>query len=88
MARALPVVATAIGGIPAFLRGGAGVVVPVGDPEALAGALAELSRDPARLAELSRRALEGAREVLPETQLDAFCARLIEAYPRLGSPSQ
>jgi phosphatidyl-myo-inositol dimannoside synthase len=84
MARALPVVATAIGGIPAFLRGGEGVVVPVGDPDALAAALAELSRDPGRLAELSRRALERARRVLPETQLGEFCARLLEAYPSLG----
>jgi phosphatidyl-myo-inositol dimannoside synthase len=87
MARALPVVATAIGGIPAFLRGGEGVVVPVGDPAALAAALAELSRDPARLAELSRLALDRARKVLPETQLGEFCARLLEAYPRLGSRS-
>ncbi|MDQ6777811.1 MAG: glycosyltransferase family 4 protein [Actinomycetota bacterium] len=88
MARALPVVATAIGGIPAFLRGGGGVVLPVGDPGALAVALTELSRDPARLAELSRRALEKAKRVLPETQLREFCARLVDAYPRLGSRSQ
>ncbi|HWF49003.1 MAG TPA: glycosyltransferase [Solirubrobacteraceae bacterium] len=87
MARALPVVATAIGGIPAFLRGGEGVVVPVGDPEALAAALAELSRDPARLADLSGRALDRARKVLPDAQLGEFCARLLDAYPRLGSRS-
>ncbi|HWF73612.1 MAG TPA: glycosyltransferase [Solirubrobacteraceae bacterium] len=87
MARAVPVVATAIGGIPAFLRGGEGVVVPVGDPGALAAALAELARDPARLAELSVRALERARRVLPEAQLGEFSARLVEAYPILGSRS-
>jgi glycosyltransferase involved in cell wall biosynthesis len=83
MARALPVVATAIGGIPAFLHGDRGIVVPVGDPDALAAAVAELGRDPARLAELSARALERARQVLPEAQLGAFCARLLEAYPSL-----
>jgi glycosyltransferase involved in cell wall biosynthesis len=83
MARALPVVATAVGGIPGLLGGGAGVVVPVGDPGALASALAELTRDSRRGVELSRRALDTARRMRPETQLAEFCARLLEAYPTL-----
>ncbi len=85
MARALPVVATAVGGIPAFLAGDGGVVVPVGDPLALATALAQLNADERRLAQLSRHALETARRVRPEVQLDEFCHRLSDAYPTLST---
>ena len=43
----LPIVSTQVGGIPSLLDGGKeGVLVPQGDPWALAGAVAELARDP------------------------------------------
>jgi glycosyltransferase involved in cell wall biosynthesis len=49
----LPCVATNISGIPELIEDGTtGVLVPSGDPPALARALAELIRDPARRAEL------------------------------------
>ncbi|MDQ6805765.1 MAG: glycosyltransferase family 4 protein [Actinomycetota bacterium] len=88
MARALPVVATAVGGIPALLGDGGGVVVPIGDPEALAAALTELTHDPARSTELSSRSLATARRMRPDAQLAEFCARIATVYPALaaGSP--
>ncbi|HYV86640.1 MAG TPA: glycosyltransferase [Patescibacteria group bacterium] len=47
MVMAIPVVATAVGGVPDLLEEGrAGLLVPPGDPVALAGALARLVDDP------------------------------------------
>ena len=85
MARATPVVATAVGGLPAFLSNGGGVVVPVGDPATLAAELAQVLHDSHRLAQLSMGALEIARRVHPDAQLDEFCTRLVEVYPSLDA---
>ena len=60
MAAGLPVVATDVGAVREML-GAAGVVVPPGDAEALAGALDELHGDPARRAALGEAARERAR---------------------------
>jgi glycosyltransferase involved in cell wall biosynthesis len=49
MAAGLPVVATAVGGVPDLVENGVtGLLVSPGDPEALGGALLALSRDPQR----------------------------------------
>ncbi len=85
MARALPVVATAIGGIPAFVGDGTGIVVPVGDPGALARALDALAHDPSRRASLSALALEKARRVQPDAQLAQLLSYLSDAYPALAA---
>jgi glycosyltransferase involved in cell wall biosynthesis len=54
MAAGLPVIATAIGGIPEILEGGrAGILVPPKDVDALAKAIVELARDEKKRAELS-----------------------------------
>lgn len=59
MAAGLPVVATPVGDVPRVVRPGeTGLLVPLQDEEALADALAELLRDPARRAALGRRARE------------------------------
>jgi glycosyltransferase involved in cell wall biosynthesis len=50
MAAGLPVVATAVGGTPSLLAGGAGATVTPRDPVALADALEEFLRDPRRRA--------------------------------------
>lgn len=88
MARGLPVVATAIGGVPAFLAAGGGLVVPVDDPAALAQAVGELVSDQSRWTELSAQALKQAWGMHPEVQLEALAGRLLETYPRLGNPRQ
>lgn len=86
MARGLPVVATAVGGLPAFLRDGNGVLVPVGDPPALASGVSQVLRDPDLRAQLSARSLKAAQHLHPATQLAEFCARLADAYPQVLGP--
>lgn len=57
MAMALPVVSTPVGGVPELLEDGvSGVLVPPGDAEALADAVAELIADPERRRRLGRAA--------------------------------
>jgi len=57
MASGLPVVATAVGGMPEVLQeGGAGLLVPAGDPQAIADAIVRLMDDAALAADLGRRA--------------------------------
>jgi glycosyltransferase involved in cell wall biosynthesis len=61
MHHAVPVVGSRIGGIPDIVVDGeSGLLVPPGDPEALAGAIRALARDPALAARLG----EGGRERL------------------------
>ena len=75
-ARGLPVVGAETGGIPEALTGGGGLVVPPGDPAALAGALEAWMSDPPLRARLRREAL-AARATLP-TWSDAV-ARVADA---------
>jgi glycogen synthase len=56
-----PVVASAVGGLPeVVVHSETGLLVPAGDPEALARAIDSLLKDPARLEQLGRRAQEHA----------------------------
>jgi glycosyltransferase involved in cell wall biosynthesis len=62
MAWGRPVVGSRIGGIPDLVEHGhTGLLVPPGDPVALAGALAALLADPARLAAMEQAAWDRAR---------------------------
>lgn len=45
MAAGVPVISTSTGGIPELLSGGAGLMVPPGDPNALADAIHEVLTD-------------------------------------------
>ena len=63
MASGLPVVSTRVGGVGDVI-GSAGVLVPSGDPQVLAGHVLALLDDPAGAADLGRRARERAREHL------------------------
>lgn len=57
MAAGVPVVGTAVGGIPEVLEeGGAGILVPPGDPEGLAAAISRLAADERLSAHFGRRA--------------------------------
>jgi colanic acid/amylovoran biosynthesis glycosyltransferase len=66
MARGLPVVATRHSGIPEVVRDReSGLLVPEGDPKALANALVELAMSPTRwpsLGRAARQAVEGAHD--------------------------
>ena len=85
MTRALPAIGTRVGGIPALLGDGAGILVDPGSPEQIADAVERLHNDPAAAARLSARSLEAAQGYLPEAVLEALWARLCEVYPQLGS---
>jgi glycosyltransferase involved in cell wall biosynthesis len=77
----LPVVATRVGGIPDMISSGVeGLLVPPGEPEAIAVAVAELLRDPARAAEMGRRGRLRRRE---EFDLDVTARRIGELYEEL-----
>ncbi|HEX6105538.1 MAG TPA: glycosyltransferase [Gemmatimonadales bacterium] len=61
MARGIPVASTDAGGLPEMLAGGAGVLVPAGNPSALADAVERLAGSPALRQEIGARARAAAR---------------------------
>ncbi|GAA1159422.1 glycosyltransferase family 4 protein [Kitasatospora gansuensis] len=79
MRAGVPVVSTAVGGVPELV-GEAAVLVPYGDPAALAGAVRELLADPAR-----RDALTAAGRLQAETWPDeaATVAQVLSTYDEL-----
>ncbi len=80
MACGLPVVATDVGGNAELVSSGrTGLVVPAGDAEAMARALASLAGDPARAAAMGR---EGRAEVLRRFSLEAMVGAYRQLYDR------
>lgn len=79
MACGTPVVATAAGGLPEVV-GEAGVLVPPGDPDRLAGAVLDLLEDPGRRSELARR---GRRRVKQRFQWEQTARRTEAVYREL-----
>lgn len=76
MAAGLPVVATAVGGVPDVVQDGVtGVLVKPGDTEALANAMDELLVDPERMSALARAGFAAAKRY--------DCAIVAEEYSRL-----
>ena len=82
LARGLPVVSTTGGAIPGTVPDGAGILVPPGDPDALARALTGLLQDPEELRRLSFRARRAAGS-LPDwsSRAVAFAAALHDLTP-------
>ena len=73
-----PVVGSAVGGTPELIRDGeTGCLVPPADAPALAAAILDLLRDPARARALARR---GQAIVLAEHSMDATMARTLAVY--------
>lgn len=74
MAAGLPVVATAVGGVPELVEDGVtGALVPAGDSGALACALAAVSRNPSRR-EMGAAAAERARRFDAAVMIDSYAA--------------
>ena len=84
MARGLPVVASAIGGLPELLGEGSGIIVPPRDPDALAAVLGELAADRTKLHDLSARSVARVARFEPDAQARELCERLVAAYPQLA----
>jgi glycosyltransferase involved in cell wall biosynthesis len=82
MAAGLPVVASAVGGVPELV-GDAGLLVPPRDHQALAEAIARLIADPALRRELGAA---GRRRVETEFSLEEFRAAHVALYERLLAP--
>ena len=73
-----PIVATAVGGVPSVIHDGkTGLLVPPGDPAALAAAVASLLDDPARAARLGKSA---ARHAHAELDLATMVRRVEAVY--------
>ena len=80
MSRGLPVIASAVGGIPDMLGKDAGLLVPVGDAKALADAMLLLAGDPELRARMGRAARERYERMFsPEVVLP----RLLQTYEDL-----
>lgn len=83
MAAGLPVVVTAVGGIPEFVEDGRhGALVPVGDPHALASAVVDRLRDPDR----ARWEGEAGRQRAADLHVDQTVDRYLQVYSELGVP--
>jgi len=66
MARGIPVASTAAGGLGEMLGGGAGLLVPAANPEALANAVGRILGDPSLRSALADRAAEAVRHFTAE----------------------
>jgi glycogen synthase len=77
MQAALPVVASKTGGIPDVIEDGVnGLLVPPGDPEALARAIDRLLAD----RDLARRLSEGAQEQGKDYDWEVLAERVLKIY--------
>lgn len=73
MKAGVPVVATAVGGIPEILEDGAtGLLVPSRDSEALAGAITDLARDPERRQRMGRAGRQASERFNAEAPVRRF----------------
>jgi glycosyltransferase involved in cell wall biosynthesis len=81
MDAALPIVATAVGGVPDLIESGVhGLLVPRGDPVALADAIGQALAEPERAREMGARARERRRS---EFDIDTLIRRLEALYLEL-----
>lgn len=79
MALGVPVVASAVGGLPDALAGGGGVLIPPNDPATLARTVAELLADPGRRAALAAEGRTAARDF----DVERLVQRTLDVYRSL-----
>ena len=85
MAAGLPVVATAVGGVPELVADGeTGILVPAGEERAFAAALVSLARDPSRRQDLAAAALRRAAAF----NLDTMVASYAGLFERLAGATR
>jgi glycosyltransferase involved in cell wall biosynthesis len=77
MAAAIPVVATAVGGIPALLANDAGIAIAPDDSDLFAASLDALAADPARRETLGAR---GRARAIAHHSLEAMSAAYVSVY--------
>jgi glycosyltransferase involved in cell wall biosynthesis len=83
LAHGIPVVASAVGGIPeVVIEGRTGLLVPPCDPLALSRAIGQLLRDEQKTQELGRSAAEFARQHLSWTKIASATTKVYEAVVR------
>ena len=83
MARGVPVVATRTGGIPDLLGNGAGLLVPVSDPAALAAGVERVATDRAFAAEL----VAAAARTVDRFSDAAMAERMLAVYRSVSQPT-
>jgi glycosyltransferase involved in cell wall biosynthesis len=76
MARGVPVVATNVGGVPEVLGSGGGVLVESRNPEALAGMVHRVLRDP----DLRRQLTDAAKQELERFSPGGMAERVLSVY--------
>jgi glycosyltransferase involved in cell wall biosynthesis len=83
MAAGLPVVATAVGGVPELVVDGVtGILAPRGDVQALAGALESLAGNPRLRCEMGQAARERSRRFEASAMVEAYAALFEEMAGR------
>jgi colanic acid/amylovoran biosynthesis glycosyltransferase len=86
MSYAIPVISTQTGGIPELLGGGAGLLVPDKNPQALADAIQRLAEDPVLRAEIGRR---GRQRIVESFSVEAVVSQLLARIsPNAGCPNR
>jgi glycosyltransferase involved in cell wall biosynthesis len=84
MARGLPVIATAVGGVPEIIDDGVnGLLVPAGATKAMAGAISDLLIHPVRAARLGSAARSRVEQFTPE----AYRRSMIKIYLEVLGPA-
>ena len=82
MAKAKPIIASAVGGIPDMIDSESGILVPPGDEDALTNAMTFLAQDPAQRAKMGQAARE---KYLKLFSPKAVVPLMLETYSRLAA---
>jgi glycosyltransferase involved in cell wall biosynthesis/peptidoglycan/xylan/chitin deacetylase (PgdA/CDA1 family) len=88
LASGLPAVATGVSVLPHLLSSGCGMVLNEASPEAVARAIEYMFSDPARYAEMSRQAIQTARQYSLEAWQEAIRSHLEPAWGALNTGLQ